>query len=719
MEKIIYVTEEIAESLTPQTLVTVEKKTAEDPHVPGKSITWLTDKQVEELEEILGYTFINKTLLTQAFTHSSCRPAHNERDAMDNEILEFIGDRSLDLIITKKLISHYGKLLYTEEEAARNVKGFNPLAVEINEGALTRLKTQLVNTIAFSKQADQLKLHEYLITGKSDRYDIIRYNDTTREDLFEALIGAVTIDCKWDMTVLEKVIGKIYNIDNTLADGIEDTNYMGRLQELLKKHDPKSTPIYEIEETDKGFSCTLTVPYSPDFDDDEEGFCFSSSAPTKKLAKMLAAKSACDELFADDDIITEILDTVGEPTPDRAVNQLQELWQKHLIGLPEYSFGHTDAFTDVEWECTCQIDEKETYTVIAANKTTAKKHAAYFALCSILGRYPDGLDFSVNDDTADHTEYQSRISKIEQAIESNIAEAQDIENKIVSLEKEIYYLSNELEDHYMDIQELEESTIIEDPEDESNLKNAIEKHKEKIEVLAQESNKKEAELKTEKALLSDTRSRITRLETFLKEILAQITTVSKELRDELIELILEKENKTKELLYVHHKIHMLNDDLEVAKINIEENGGFYANLKEIVQNLEVQIAQETDTQNGLIIIIDELDGKIKELQERLDTLTAETETSNKAFFSPAQTLEALAAVGEPDLNRAVNQLQELWQKGFIAQPEYTSEETVTDVSSWTFTCRIPEKVEAIGTASTKQAAKKQAAYNAYCALIGR
>ena len=74
---------------------------------------------------------------------------------------------------------------------------------------------------------------------------------------------------------------------------------------------------------------------------------------------------------------------------------------------------------------------------------------------------------------------------------------------------------------------------------------------------------------------------------------------------------------------------------------------------------------------------------------------------------------------EPDLDRAVNQLQELWQKGFIAQPEYTSEETVTDVSAWTFTCRIPEKVEAIGTASTKQAAKKQAAYNAYCALIGR
>ena len=65
MEKIIYITEEIAKSLPPHTLVTVEKSNTAVPPVPGASITWLTDDQVTELEEKLGYEFFNKTLLTQ------------------------------------------------------------------------------------------------------------------------------------------------------------------------------------------------------------------------------------------------------------------------------------------------------------------------------------------------------------------------------------------------------------------------------------------------------------------------------------------------------------------------------------------------------------------------------------------------------------------------------------------------------------------------------
>ncbi|MBQ9115949.1 MAG: ribonuclease III family protein, partial [Clostridia bacterium] len=165
MEKIIYITEEIAKTLPAHTLVTVEKSTPTVTRIAGESITWLTDKQVTELEEKLGYVFRNKTLLTQAFTHSSCRPSHSEGDAMDNETLEFIGDRSLDLIITKKLISHYGKQQYTEEEAKQNLNGFNPLSVKLNEGELTLLKTQLVNTEALSEQASKLGLHNYLITG--------------------------------------------------------------------------------------------------------------------------------------------------------------------------------------------------------------------------------------------------------------------------------------------------------------------------------------------------------------------------------------------------------------------------------------------------------------------------------------------------------------------------------------------------------------------------
>ena len=75
------------------------------------------------------------------------------------------------------------------------------------------------------------------------------------------------------------------------------------------------------------------------------------------------------------------------------------------------------------------------------------------------------------------------------------------------------------------------------------------------------------------------------------------------------------------------------------------------------------------------------------------------------------------AGGEPDESRAVNQLQELWQKGFIDEPTYTEDEQVTDVSVWNVVCSLKSGLSGIGVASGKKAAKKLAAYNLYKALL--
>lgn len=714
MEKIIYVTEEIAKTLPPHTLVTVEKSNTAVSPVPGESITWLTDKQVAELEEKLGYEFFNKTLLTQAFTHSSCRPSQSESDAMDNEALEFIGDRSLDLIITKKLIEQYTVRRVTEETFDPNDYGFDPLSVKVDEGELTKIKIQLVNSMALSAQTTKLGLHNYLITGDTDKDGRLKEENSVREDLFEAVIGAVTVDSGWNMLEVEAVLDRIYNIKDMLNDLPQSTNYIGLLQEYLQKN-YGVMPDYDISEEYEGesrFMCTLRIPRRifPDklplgANDDGENVAFIGSGSTKQEARMAAAESAYGTLVNEISVVDAMINAVGTPTVERAVNQLQELWQKQLISSPEYTFGHTDAFTDAEWECTCQIPEKEQYTVIAANKPTAKKHAAYFALCSILGREPDGLDFSTNGDIIDYVEYQRRISEIEQAIERNIIEAHYIENIIRLLEKEKSDILDKIEDCCMDRQNLENTDPL-DPEHEAEIKRDIKKCNQTIDALSKEYNNKEQRIKTEKALLSFTRSRISKLDSRLKETLAVVTQVTRELRDELTELVLEKERIKKEFLYVQDIIHTLTNDLEATRVAIEKNGVSIENSQEIIQNLEKQIVNETAQKDVLSCILTELDEKIKELQTQINNLITRTS-------------EFTAAVGVPTVERAVNQLQELWQKGFIAQPEYTSEETVTDVSAWTFTCRIPGMVEAIGNASTKQAAKKQAAYNAYCALIGR
>ena len=58
-------------------------------------------KTLKELESNLGYDFKNLDLLKQSLINKSYDNNHN------NEKLEFLGDRVLGLIISKKLIDDY------------------------------------------------------------------------------------------------------------------------------------------------------------------------------------------------------------------------------------------------------------------------------------------------------------------------------------------------------------------------------------------------------------------------------------------------------------------------------------------------------------------------------------------------------------------------------------------------------------------------------------
>ena len=58
----------------------------------------MINKSVKELELIIKYSFKDKSLLHVALTHKSFNNNNN------NEKLEFLGDRVLGLIISKKLL---------------------------------------------------------------------------------------------------------------------------------------------------------------------------------------------------------------------------------------------------------------------------------------------------------------------------------------------------------------------------------------------------------------------------------------------------------------------------------------------------------------------------------------------------------------------------------------------------------------------------------------
>ena len=59
------------------------------------------DKKIKELEKIIKYTFKKSSLLEKALTHKS----YNNN--INNEKLEFLGDRVLGLVISEKLLDKF------------------------------------------------------------------------------------------------------------------------------------------------------------------------------------------------------------------------------------------------------------------------------------------------------------------------------------------------------------------------------------------------------------------------------------------------------------------------------------------------------------------------------------------------------------------------------------------------------------------------------------
>jgi len=120
----------------------------------------------KELEVILDYNFKNSDLLKQSLIHKSFDNFSN------NEKLEFLGDRVLGLIISKKLIE-----IYPEEK----------------EGIIDKKFANLVNKKTCSNIAKKLNIKKFMFLGPSHK-SLERSADKIMGDCLEALIGAIYLD---------------------------------------------------------------------------------------------------------------------------------------------------------------------------------------------------------------------------------------------------------------------------------------------------------------------------------------------------------------------------------------------------------------------------------------------------------------------------------------------------------------------------------------------
>ena len=156
-------------------------------------------------------------MLQQAFVRRSYA---KENGGEDNEVLEFIGDKVLDLTIVKFLTEKYGYFLSECDDFDKN-EDFDEFVADYNENRLTEMKKKLVQKKTLARRIDMLGLAEYLIMGKGDIKNRVNEEDSVKEDLFEAILGAVALDCEWDISELQDVVDIMLAPDSVLAENKE------------------------------------------------------------------------------------------------------------------------------------------------------------------------------------------------------------------------------------------------------------------------------------------------------------------------------------------------------------------------------------------------------------------------------------------------------------------------------------------------------------------
>ena len=192
-------------------------------------------KNIPEIEKKIGYTFKDKSILTQAFTRSSFCNEHRQDKYMSNEVLEFFGDSVLSTAIISLML---------REKTEKYQHG---IYTELNEGDFSNIRSKLSDKRNLSGSMAVLGLHKYLRMGEGDEKLGIENEPSVMEDLFESIIGAVYIDCGMDMARVIKVVSGMLDVKVYFSgDKAPIQSYKNALQEWCadKKH-RLPAPVYK------------------------------------------------------------------------------------------------------------------------------------------------------------------------------------------------------------------------------------------------------------------------------------------------------------------------------------------------------------------------------------------------------------------------------------------------------------------------------------------
>lgn len=210
--------------------------------------------------------FKNEKLLTQALTHKSW-VNENKGKRESNERLEFLGDAVLEIVVSDALYNEFPKK---------------------EEGYLTALRANLVNTVNLAKLAKNLKLGKEIYLSKGEEDTKGRENQSLLADTIEAIIGAIYIDQGLEKAAEFIKTNLLTEVPEKIKEPLKDAK--SRLQELVQAKG-YATPKYKvINEEGPDHAKTFVVEVSVNGD---------KSGTGKGKNKAEAAQNAAEKALSD------------------------------------------------------------------------------------------------------------------------------------------------------------------------------------------------------------------------------------------------------------------------------------------------------------------------------------------------------------------------------------------------------------------------------------
>lgn len=226
-------------------------------------------------------------------------------------------------------------------------------------------------------RATELGLGRFILYGTGEKE-----TDSALEDMMEALIGAVAIDCNWEMETVETMVNELLCIQLESTDNLLKKSYYDILGAWHQKHFG-SMPTYRVAQNVRNkvpfYWCDIRFCVPKNDKGVRTIQHLSIDGETRSRARENAARRAYEFI-----VRNGLWKNLGEagivPDLDNSINQLQELYQKkYLEEKPEYEYDDRGN----EWVVECRAEGYFGWGV-ANSKVKAKKKAAYMVIVDMM-----------------------------------------------------------------------------------------------------------------------------------------------------------------------------------------------------------------------------------------------------------------------------------------------------------------------------------------------